>query len=49
MTSSPVLQENAKNKPQNRGAGPRGISVLFGVLWLVGAARGVDSPVGPVA
>ncbi len=38
MTSSPVLQQNAKNKPQNRGAGPRGISVLSGVLWMVGAA-----------
>jgi hypothetical protein len=38
MTSSPVLQENAKNKPQNRGAGPGGISVLSGVLWMVGAA-----------
>jgi hypothetical protein len=38
MTSSPVLRENAKNKPQNRGVGPRGISVLSGVLWMVGAA-----------
>lgn len=38
MTSSPVLHENAKNRPQNRSAGPRGISVLSGVLWMVGAA-----------
>lgn len=38
MTSSPVLQENEKNKPQSRGVGPRGISVLMGVLWMVGAA-----------
>jgi hypothetical protein len=38
MTSSPVLQQNAKNNPQNRGAGPRGVTVLMGVLWMVGAA-----------
>jgi hypothetical protein len=38
MSSSPVLQENARNRPQNRGAGPRGVSVLMGVLWMVGAA-----------
>lgn len=38
MTSSPVLQENARNQPRNSGAGPRGVSVLMGVLWMVGAA-----------
>jgi hypothetical protein len=38
MPSSPVLQENAKNKPQSGVAGPRGPSVLMGVLWMIGAA-----------
>lgn len=39
MTSSAVLQENAKNRPQNDSGGKsRGISVLMGVLWMVGAA-----------
>ena len=38
MTSSPVLQENAKNRPQKREVEPRGISVLSGVLWMIGAA-----------
>lgn len=38
MTSSPVLQENARNRPQNSGGKSRGITVLMGVLWMVGAA-----------
>lgn len=38
MTSSPVLEENAKNQPQSGGGKSRGVSVLMGVLWLVGAA-----------
>lgn len=38
MSSSPVLHENMRKKPGNPAATPRGVKLIVGVLWMVGAA-----------